>query len=55
MLAKNPNKLNIDYSVFMKPSDPITIFRPFINDLVINNTGEKCLCLCRAHIMTYLN
>ena len=41
MLAMNPNKLNILYSVLMKPSDPLTIFRPFINDLKVSKTSEN--------------
>ena len=49
MLARNQNKLNIQYSVLMKPSDPLTIFRPFINDLVVSKTSEKCLCFCRTY------
>ena len=41
MLARNPNKLNILYSVLMKPSDTLTIFRPFINDLKVSKTSEN--------------
>ena len=51
VLAKNPNQLNIRYSVFTKPSNPLVIVQPFLDNLKSNNktTGGKCLIFCRTY------
>lgn len=48
VLFKNPNKLNIRYSVFQKPQDPINVFRPFISDIISGKSADRCLCFCRT-------
>lgn len=49
ILARNPNKLNIRYSVVVKPTDPINIFRPYIRELISGKSSERCLCFCRTY------
>ena len=51
VLAKNPNQLNIRYSTFNKPANPLTIVEPFLNKITMDHqeNGEKCLIFCRTY------
>ena len=49
VLARNPNKINIRYAVQLKPSDPLSIFCPFISSLISCKMADRCICFCRSY------
>ena len=51
VLAKNPNMINIRYSVSIKPSDPISIVQPFLTNMQFGHhtTNDKYLIFCTTY------
>lgn len=49
LLTKNPNQLNIKYSVRVKPSNPLVIVQQFLDDLKAGCMSGKCLIFCRYY------
>ena len=51
VLTKNPNMLNIRYSVSIKPSDPISIVQPFLTNMQSGHhtTNDKYLIFCTTY------
>lgn len=53
--VKNPNKLNIYFSVQTKPSCVLDVFRLFISDILNSSASppEKRFCFCRTYDETF--
>ena len=50
VLAKDPNQLNIRFSTLIKPSNPLIIVQPLLQDLKAGHRSSgKCLIFCRTY------
>ena len=49
LMMKNPNQLNIKYSVLTKPSNPLVIIQPLLDNLKAGCMDGKCLIFCRYY------
>jgi len=50
VVSQIPNRINICYQVYEKPSDPMVVFLPFLNDLIEHRSkAQRCVIFCPSY------